>query len=99
MKTYDTLTEALNDLKIRGFTLDFNLRPDCIECEKTGKLSPVEFEITEVHRFEGMTNPDDSTVLYAIESRGGDKGVLLDAYGVYANPLATSMVEKLKILR
>ncbi len=98
MKTYDTLHEAINGLKSRGFTLDFNLRADCIECSKTGRLDPSEFEITEVHRFEGMTNPDDSSVLYAIEGRDGRKGLLVDAYGAYASSLSESMIEKLRIV-
>ena len=99
MKTYDTLHEAINDLKTRGFTLDFNLRDNCIECNKTGRLDPAEFEITEVHRFEGMTNPGDSSVLYVIEGKDGRKGLLADAYGAYASPLSTAMVEKLRISR
>ncbi|MCD6065153.1 MAG: hypothetical protein K0R82_3064, partial [Flavipsychrobacter sp.] len=30
MHTYDTLSEAVNDLKKRGYTADFNLEPNCI---------------------------------------------------------------------
>jgi len=97
MTTYETLHEAINGLKSQGFTLDFNLREDCIECGETGRLDPDSFEITEVHRFEGMTNPDDSSVLYAIEGKNGEKGVFVDAYGAYANSLSTAMIEKLRI--
>ncbi len=27
MRNYDTLSEAINDLQIRGYTYDFNLAP------------------------------------------------------------------------
>ncbi len=97
MKTYETLHEAINGLKKQGYNLDFNLQEDCIECGETGPLDPDAFEITEVHRFEGMTNPDDSSVLYAIEGKNGKKGVLVDAYGAYAGSLSTRMIEKLRI--
>lgn len=97
MKTFDTLLEALNDLKARGFTLDFKLNHDCIECGESGQLDPTAFEITEVYRFEGMTSPDDSAVLYAIEGKNGMKGVLIDAYGVYASSISTKMIAKLKV--
>lgn len=41
--------------------------------------------IVEHHRFEGMSDPDDSSVVYALEASNGLKGVLVDAYGAYAN--------------
>ena len=41
--------------------------------------------IVEHHRFEGMSVPDDSSVAYALEASNGLKGVLVDAYGAYAN--------------
>ena len=32
MKNYDTLSEAINDLQGNGYTYDFNLKPECLEC-------------------------------------------------------------------
>lgn len=96
MKQYATLVDALNDLRARGYTHDFNLRETCLECSQVRRtLQPEEFRIVEVYRFEGMSNPDDNTVLYAIESEDGLKGVLVNAYGVYADPLSSDMVAKL----
>jgi hypothetical protein len=56
-----------------------------------------EFHVDEVHRFEGMTNPDDSSILMAIQSTSGIKGILVDAYGVYAESLSPEMIERLTI--
>ena len=62
--------DALDDLRKRGFTNDFNLKENCVECAGLElELQPDDFEIVEVHRFEGATNPDDSSVLYAIEGK------------------------------
>ena len=98
MKSYDTLTEAITDLKARGFNLDFNLRETQIECTSIGrKLSPNEFEITEVYRFEGDTDPGDELVLYAIESKDGLKGTLMNAYGVYSNTISNELIGKLTV--
>ena len=98
MKSYDTLTEAITDLKARGFNLDFNLKETQIECTTTGtKLSPKDFEITEVYRFEGETDPGDELVLYAIESKEGLKGTLMNAYGAYANTVSNELIGKLKV--
>jgi hypothetical protein len=96
MKQYDSLVEALNDLKTRGYTIDFNLQEDCIYCgEHQLSLAPNEFDIDEVYRFEGMNDPDDNSVLYAISSHHGQKGVLVNAYGVDADSASAAMVAKL----
>lgn len=100
MTNYTTLVEALDDLRRRGYTEDFNLKPTCIECaSKQIDLYPDDFAITEIYRFEGATNPDDSSVLYAIEGKDGMKGVLVDAYGVYATSVSAEMLAKLQVHR
>lgn len=100
MKTFTTLSEAITALVVRGYSNDFNLHPDWIECAPLNvKLKPEEFHVDEVHRFEGMTNPDDSSVLYAISSTSGIRGLLVDAYGVYAESISPTMNERLKIDR
>jgi len=95
---YDTMTEALAALQKKGYTFNFNLISDGLEHkteEEVIKLSPSEFYITEVHRFEGASNPSDNSILYAIESEGGLKGTLVNAYGLYADPLSSEMIKKL----
>jgi hypothetical protein len=99
-KSYDTLSEAVTDLKARGYNLDFNLRETCIEAMHNGKqLSPEEFEITEFYRFEGDSDPGDELVVYAIESHDGLKGTMVNAFGPYSNPISDAMIAKLKVLR
>ena len=64
MNNYDTVTEAVNDLKARGYNIDFNLAFDQIICPNDNiSLKPHEFEIVEVHRFEGESNPSDEDVV------------------------------------
>jgi hypothetical protein len=98
MYTYDTVTEAVTDLKRRGYTIDFNVEPDRIVCYETPvSLSPHEFEIVEVHRYEGNSDPGDEEVVYAIESKHGHKGILVDAFGVYSGEVSTELLEKLSM--
>ena len=99
MQTYDTLVDALNDLKKRGYTTDFNLAFDQLKCEDNGVcLAPSQFEITSYYRFEGMTKPDDSSILYVVEAKDGSmKGTLINAYGVYSDPVSDEMLQKLKV--
>ena len=98
MKTFDTLSQAIDHLKRKGYVHDFNLHPEWIECPPLKKkFAPEQFHVDEVHRFEGMTNPDDSSILFAISSSEGEKGLLIDAYGPYADSLSPLMIQKLTI--
>jgi hypothetical protein len=98
MFTYDTVTEAVNGLNQRGYTINFNLEQDQIICKETPlALRPSEFEITEVYRFEGDSDPADEAVVYAIESRHGQKGVLVNGFGISADAAGEEMVEKLAV--
>ena len=98
--SYDTLSEAVNDLVNRGYTHNFNIACDAIECKDISlKLTPGDFEITEFYRFEGESDPGDEEIVYAIESAQGAKGILVNAYGVYSDELSEELVKKLKIER
>lgn len=93
---FETLSEAMEDLKKRGYTYDFLLRYDAIECEALNvRLGAAEFHVDEVHRFEGLNDPDDSAILFAVRSTAGLKGLIVDAYGAYADTLHADMIKRL----
>ncbi|MEI9946656.1 MAG: phosphoribosylpyrophosphate synthetase [Chitinophagaceae bacterium] len=94
MHAYDTVTAAVNGLKKRGYTLDFNLKENCIICHED-KFHPEDFEITEVYRFEGNSDPADEAIVYAIESNKGHKGVLVNGYGISSDAMTSEMAKKL----
>jgi len=99
MFTYDTVVEAINGLRSRGFTIDFNIAFDKLMCQRTGIcLNPYEFDIVETYRFEGDTNPSDEDAIYAIASHDGQiKGILMTAFGTYADSVSSDMLKKLSI--
>lgn len=85
MKDYSSIMGVLKGLKMRGYSNYFYLFTNIIECKKLQlQLYPEDFEVKEVYRFKGGSNPDDNPVLYVIESKEGIKGVLVDALGTYA---------------
>ena len=97
---YTTLSEATNDLKAHGYVNDFNLKGDCVECPALQlRLTPEHFTVDEFHRFEGMSSTDDNSIVFAITSNNGVKGLLVDAYGVYASNLSEGMIKRLSISR
>jgi hypothetical protein len=98
--SYETVTEALNDLAKRGFTNNFNIQCDNVECKELSLLlKPEDFEIVEYYRFEGNSNPADQEIVYAIESKNGVKGVLVNAFGIYGDEVSDKILKKLKIER
>jgi len=98
MYTYETVTAAIEGLRKRGYSIDFNLEVDKVCCSKTSlALGPAEFEITEVYRFEGPSDPADEAIVYAIESKDGQKGVLVNGFGISADEIGEEMVEKLAV--
>ncbi len=98
MISYDTVSEALNGLKERGFDLDFNLDENCLVCQDD-KFNVNDFEIVEVYRFEGNTDPSDEAVVYGIQSSNGLKGVLVNGYGISADTMSSDMAKKLSMNR
>ncbi len=99
MESYATLSEAINGLIARGYTEDFNLKENSLDCQN-GKyqLSPDDFKVDNVFRFEGNSDPEDQSVLYAISSEKHHiKGLLVNAYGIYSDGPANEIVKKLKV--
>src|SRR5215831_399507 len=96
MHFYDTVTQAVAGLRQRGYDKDFNLRENCIICDEI-KYHPEDFEIVEVYRFEGESDPADEAVVYAVESNKGDKGILVSGYGIYSGELTSELAKKLSI--
>jgi len=97
MKSYESLVDALDDLRKRGYEADFATDSVCLYCGDLDiRLNPEEFILDEVYRFEGNSNPDDNAVLYAISSSTGVKGTLVDGYGAYSGNLSFEMAKKLQ---
>jgi hypothetical protein len=96
-ETYGTLSETINALKIEGYTLDFNIDQECVIChEPKMAMSPNDFRIDGVFRFEGESNPDDQAILYAISSQKFNvKGVLVNGYGISAVDATDELIKKL----
>jgi hypothetical protein len=99
MQSYNTLSETMNDLRKDGYVEDFNLQQNCLECRNGKfKLFTDEFKVDKFYRFEGSSNPSDAAILYAISSDMQElKGLLVNGYGIYSEPLTDEILEKLEI--
>lgn len=97
-ESFGTLSETINGLMKLGYIHDFNISEECLVCHQTNvTLSPNDFQIDKVYRFEGESNPEDQSILYAISSAKFDiKGVLVNGYGISSDDTTSKLIEKLE---
>lgn len=97
-ESFGTLSETINGLVLQGYVHDFNITDECIICRQTNEtLSPDDFQIDKVYRFEGSSDPDYQSILYAISSlKHSLKGVLVNGYGISSNEDTSKLIEKLE---
>jgi hypothetical protein len=91
---YATITEAITQLHKQGYTLDFDLKKDKLT---TGgrEYSAVEFEIADLYRYEGASDPADEATVYALVSKSGLKGILVSGYGVSSDSASEETLKQL----
>ena len=78
----ETLAQAIDRLTAAGYTDDFRAESDGLHAVYGGCVhQPEELMIEEVVRFEGITNPDDEAILFALRCSDGMKGTYTTAYG------------------
>jgi hypothetical protein len=93
-----TLAGTLDDLERRGFTEHFKPSAGGLRGLHSGKLFGAEqLVIAEYYRFEGVSDPDDMAILYALETRTGLRGTLTDAFGAYADPAVADFMDDVPI--
>lgn len=85
-KKMTTLSEQSNVALADGYTENFGVESKTLVITGTHhQYLPEQIKIVNFYRFEGNTDPQDSSILYLIETHDGKKGTLVDAYGAYAD--------------
>lgn len=99
MSTMNTVSEVIDKLKSEGYTEDFNLKESCLECKGNYlQIFPNEFVVDKYYRFEGISDPGDEAVVYAISSPTYHiKGTLINGYGIYSDKMADEMIKALQV--
>ena len=93
----NTVSEVIEMLRKKGYKEDFGMTKHGFTARNSGKrLMPDQIKIRKVYRFEGDSDPDDMSVLFAMETANGVKGILIDAYGTYAGNESEELSEFLK---
>ena len=82
-----SLGACLEKMVAEGYTDDFKALdgPELRSLRTDRKYKPEDVRIVNFYRFEGVSDPDDMSILYILETTDGLKGTLVDAFGTYAS--------------
>ena len=97
-ETMETVAGALEEFRRRHFgrgmaVIDGRLVVEGVE----RRYQPHQVLIADHRRFEGVSDPSDSSVVYAIETEDGIKGTLVDGYNAYADPAVGEFVRAVRV--
>lgn len=90
------LAETMQILKeYGGYTRNLSMVGDHFECDSGAfKLYPADLIVEKVYRFENSSDPDDSSILYAISDPTQNlRGLYVDAYGIHQGPIFPELLQ------
>src|SRR5438876_12198661 len=80
-----TLTAVLEKLRQQHHDNEFTITKDGFTTTNGKFYQPEDLKIIRTYRFEGESDPADSSIIYLIEANDGLIGYTMDAYGVYSD--------------
>jgi len=91
----DSLVTVLAAIEKLGFTSQFEVNGKTLVSLKTNEhFMPDQIKIAHFYRFEGESNPEDSSIMYAIETHNKEKGTLVDGYGIASDQATADFMRK-----
>lgn len=73
--------QVMEKLRLDKKDNEFRWTPEGFSAGRGKTYQPEDLKIIKTFRFEGESNPDDSSILYLIEANDGLIGYTLDSYG------------------
>jgi hypothetical protein len=92
------LESCMKRLEEKGYATQYRVeKKRLVSLKDNKKYKADDVVAANYFRFEGITNPDDMSILYAIETSDGNKGTLVDAYGLYADDDTGEFMKEVEI--
>jgi hypothetical protein len=80
-----TLSQVIEKLRLSRRDSEFILTPQGFTIGNGKFYQPHDLKIIKTYRFEGESDPSDSSILYVMEANDGSLGYSVDAYGAFSN--------------
>ena len=92
------MDKCLRKLESQGYLDQYKVEKGKLHDLSNGKrYKAKDVKALNFYRFEGISNPDDMSILYAIETVDGRRGTLIDAYGLYADEELGKFMQEVEI--
>ena len=93
------LESCLRKLESKGYTDSYRVEGGRLASLSDPKMKYKAKDVVAANffRFEGITDPEDMSILYAIETSDGRKGTLVDAYGMYSDAETGDFMKEVEI--
>jgi hypothetical protein len=89
---------CMKRLEQKGYNTQYRVEKNKLVSLTTGKKYKADDVVAaNFFRFEGISNPDDMSILYAIETTDGNKGTLVDAFGLYSDDDTGEFMKEVEI--
>ena len=89
---------CMKRLEQKGYNTQFRVEKNKLVSLTTGKKYKADDVVAaNFFSFEGNSNPDDMSILYAIETTDGNKGTLVDAFGLYSDDDTGEFMKEVEI--
>jgi len=96
----DTLGDRMRQLHAAGWTEQLSVSDGGLRCDGCGCwAAPEDVGVDEVYRFEGVSDPGDESILFAISMPCGHRGAFPAAYGKDTEPDVVDVVTRLRLAR
>jgi len=97
LDSMNTLSSLTDSVIKKGYTENFQMQPEGLYAPSTNiHYAPNEVKIDNFYRFEGASDPQDSAILYSLETHDGIKGMLIDSYGSDADAMITEFIKEVE---
>ncbi|HEV7331460.1 MAG TPA: hypothetical protein VGN63_10520 [Flavisolibacter sp.] len=94
------LEKVQANLEKYGYNEQFRVeKGHLVGMESKKKYKPADVKAVNFYRFEGISDPDDMSILYAIETADGCKGTLTDAYGRYSDEETGDFMKQVEVAK
>jgi hypothetical protein len=82
-----SMVKVIKYLDELGFKMNPVIKDGTLFCSNTEEtFLPEEISLVGSFRFEGSSDPEDLSIVYALQADNGARAVLVDAYGPYSDP-------------
>ena len=91
------LLNCIRKAEADGYITDFEVTEAGLHVkDETHYFKPEYIFINDCFHFELASDHSENSILYLIETKDGRKGILINAYGAYADPVMTSFIKQVE---